>query len=206
MAEEKRSATDILLSMEATLNTLNQRVQNTEYLLKALLGKTNKTASISPSSESQFVVNKDNFENRPKTNRFSEMAASQGVPLNDHEIISSSGISEEMSESAVRGSSRGQRGAKPKGPKTSVSQTINCGNSPVFLANIEVFDENNELISNTRTNTKGRWLSALYPGNYNVHILKRYPPDSGKKPIDTSYQITVPSSDKPLELDSHVVE
>jgi hypothetical protein len=205
MAEEKRSATDILLSLESKINTLEQRSQNTEYLLKALLGKTNKAVSVSTPSESQFVVNKDNFENRPKTNRFSEMAESQGVSLDDHEMISSFGISE-MSESAVRGSSRGQRGAKPKGSKTSVSQTINCGNSPVFLANIEVFDENNELISNTRTNTKGRWLSALYPGNYNVHILKRYPPDSGKKPIDTSYQITVPSSDKPLELDSHVVE
>ena len=41
---------------------------------------------------------------------------------------------------------------------------------------------------------------ALEPGEYQVHVSKRYPPDSGKESIDTLYRINVPPSDKPLEL------
>ena len=86
--------------------------------------------------------------------------------------------------------------------KSSISQVLkNDDDTPLFLANVEVFDENGELINQTRTNTKGRWLMALSPGDYQVHVLKRYPADSGKVSIDTMYPISVPSSDKPLELD-----
>ena len=108
-----------------------------------------------------------------------------------------------MTESSVRGSSRGQRGKKPiKVTKTSVTQVLNIGNDPLFLASVEVLDiSGDELISQTRTNTKGRWLAALAPGDYQVHVIKRFPPESGKKSIDTVYPINVPPSDEPLELD-----
>lgn len=212
MVEDKRSATDILLSLESKVITMEKRVQNIEYLLKALLGKNNKSQSIPPATLSlsqtaqrtiqNDVINKDNFEDRPKTNRFEEMAASHGVKLGTYEEASSG----EMEEAPIRSLSRGQRGPKKSGSKTSVSQILSSGNSPVFLANIEILDDNNELVSQTRTNPKGRWLMALAPGDYQVHVTKRYPPDSGKASIDTMYQINVPPTDKPLELDPFMLE
>jgi len=213
--EDKRLATDILLSIEAKLMTLDKRIQNSEYLLKSLLSKANSASSSvtkstpprAPQTDFQSdVINKDNFENRQRTNRFSEIAANQGVDLDNTFIARPSDMEPgEMIESSLRAPSRGQRGPKPKGPKASVSQTLSNGNNPLFLASIEVLDSNDELVSQTRTNPKGRWLMALTPGDYQVHVVKRFPPDSGKSSIDTTYQISVPVSDKPVELDPYSV-
>lgn len=217
--EDKRAATDILLSIEAKLITLDKRIQNSEYLLKNLLGKANKAQSVPPPVSSTVipkmaapypidVINKDNFESRPKTNRFSEIAASQGLDLDDLPntyVAKPADDGGDMVEASKRGPSRGQRGLKP-GPKSTVTQVLNRGNEVLFLANIEVLDGNNELVSQTRTNNKGRWMMSLAPGDYQVHLTKRFPPDSGKKSIDTSYQISIPPSDIPLELDPFVVD
>jgi hypothetical protein len=204
--EDKRSATDILLSIEVKLNILDQRIQNSEYLLKSLLSKANKTQSIPPQPTVQSNINKENFENRPKTNRFFEMAQDQGVDLDNPKAIYKPVESSEMVESESRAPTRGQRGQKPNGgAKISVSQILSRGNDPLFLASIEILDLNDELIGQTRTNNKGRWMQALSPGEYQVHITKRFPPESGKKPIDTMYNINVPSTDKPYELDPHIV-
>lgn len=204
MAEDKRTATDVLLAVEARLISVEKRFQSVEFLLKALLGKLNKSpslpppgASVPPSTSSirSDVINKDNFDSRPRTNVFAEMAASQGIQVEASDELG-------MTESAVRSASRGQRGPKSKGPKVSVSQVLNRGSDPLFLANVEVLDTNNELVGQTRTNPKGRWLMALSPGNYLVHVTKRFAPESGKMSIDNSYQIKVSPSDKPLELDA----
>jgi hypothetical protein len=207
--EDKRAATDILLSIENKLNTLEKRIQNSEFLLKTLLGRTNKipsTPQVSNLISSEEVINKDNFENRLKTNKFSEIAAKQGIDIDNLSNIQSIESGSDMVEASVRGVSRGQRGSKSKGPKSSVSQILNYGNDVLFLANVEVLDVNNELVSQTRTNNKGRWLLSLAPGDYQIHVTKRYSPDSGKKSIDKAYQISVPPSDKPLELDPFVID
>lgn len=205
--DDKRTATDILLSIESKLIELDGRVKNQEFLLKTLLGKTNRVASIPPPSVSKQypdVINKDNFDNRRKTNAFSEIASEQGIDV-DSSSISRSYDANNMVEASVRLSSRGQRGPKSKGQKSAVSQILMNGNSPLFLANIEVMDVNDELVSQTRTNTKGRWIMSLAPGDYQVHVSKRFPADSGKKPIETTYPISVDSSDSPIELDSFLI-
>lgn len=237
--DEKRSATDILLDIEARMGVMEKRQQNSENLLKILLARLNAALNGAqpqpqqpqqPAPQPQVqqpvtrTVNKDNFESRPKTSKFSEAAASHGLDVEDDievldpfETFSNSQIEEEivakplppvvkqsdhdtMTEAPSRGNSRGQRGPKTLTTKCSVSQDLSRDDSPVFLANIELLDENGSLVNQTRTNTKGRWMMALAPGNYQVHVLKRFPPDSGKKPIDVTYPIVIPPSDKPLEL------
>lgn len=246
MDEEKRTATDILLSVESRLTTLEKRIQNSENLLKILLGRLNVimasgsvgqkpnesiSPSISVSNETKIpgipsipnpnkipfqasvaepkVVNKDNFENRPKTSKFTEAAASYGIEIDDEQDQDPQESQEskypkedDLVASPGRANSRGQRGPKNNTPKVSVSQIVrNENNDPLLLANVEVFDSNGSFINQTRTNTKGRWLLALAPGDYQVHILKRSASDPGKDPIETMYPITVPPVDKPLELD-----
>ena len=228
VSEDKRTATDILLSIENKLNILEGRVKNSEGLLKILLGRLNDvltpqtpTVAVQPSPvqtpriPESNVINKDNFETRPKTTKFADAAKKFNIDIEDDvedEIKEIQGIfvakpqsnvieSDDMVEASVRGSARGQRGPKNKATRSSVSQTLSAGSNPLFLANIEVFDQEGSLINKGRTNTSGRWLMTLGPGDYQVHVLKRFPPDSGKTPIDTMYQISVPLSDGPLELD-----
>jgi hypothetical protein len=227
METDKRTATDILLDLEARMGVVEKRLQNSENLLKILLSRLNAALSggTSPSTQtpaspvtqpvSPAVVNKDNFEDRPKTSEFAKMAAQQGLDVEDDDPEEETGFIDEvftaraaqppdeheLIESPTRGNARGQRGPKSEGSKQSISQVIKREDTPLYIANVEVFDENGLLINQTRTNTKGRWLMALAPGNYKVHVLKRFPPDSGKLPIDTSYPITVPPSKKPMELD-----
>lgn len=223
MATDKRTATDILLDLETRMGVVEKRLQNSENLLKILLGRLNSalsggsspqpTQSPVPQPVMSETVNKDNFDNRRKTSEFAKMAAQQGLDVEDDqedtgyidEVFTAKPAQppeeHELIEAGTRGNTRGQRGPKTEGAKSSVSQVIKRDDSPLYIANIEVFDENGLLINQTRTNTKGRWLMALAPGNYRVHVLKRFPPDSGKLPIDTSYPITVPPSKKPMELD-----
>lgn len=201
-----RTATEILLAIEASLSVLGKRVKNSETLLKLLLSQKNNPPESTqntgiPKSDPGFI-NKENFETRPKTNKFAELAAKQGIVVEAKPSdLPPDPDGTDMVEAPYRAAtSRGQR-TKPKGGKSSVSQVLSCGNSPLFLANVEILDQDGQLVSHARTNAKGRWLMALAPGNYQVHVVKRYPPESGKKPVDTMYQIKIPLLDKPMELD-----
>lgn len=226
----KRTATDILLSIEFRLDTLERRVQNGENLLKIMLGRLNEalagaqtsqasqsviSPSQQPTSYPRQVVNRDNFDDRPKTSEFAKQASQFGMDVEDDapqriektflakphdeaELIDHDELIEGPGRSAA---TRGQRGPKSKGAKASVSQVLSTGEAPLFLANVEIFDATGQLVNQARTNTKGRWLMALGPGEYQVHVSKRFPPDSGRVPVDTTYQISVPPANKPLELD-----
>jgi hypothetical protein len=205
--EDKRTATDILISLECQINLLSNRIRNSENLLKLLLAKINGQNTISGNSvaqpiltekvEQETVINKDNFNNRVKTSKFTELAKANGIEIKDTDISSNSSG---MKEADVRGTARGQRGPKSNASKSSVSQLLNDGTTPLFLANIEVLDENGELVNQTRTNTKGKWLMTLAPGKYDVHVSKRFPSESGKKSIDNTHSIEVFPSDGPVEL------
>jgi len=203
----ERTATEILLAIEASLSVLEKRVQNSENLLKLLLSQRNNVATpVAPPQSDTGFINKDNFDTRPKTNKFATLAAKQGVAVDTDEMVAKGSDlppdpeGADMVEAPYRASNvRGQK--KTKSNKSSVSQVLSCGNSPLFLANVEILDNNGQLISHARTNAKGRWLMALAPGSYQVHVVKRYPPESGKKPVDSTYQIKIPLLDKPMELD-----
>lgn len=218
MSNNKRSTTDIILNLETTMNGLSKRFNNIENLLKVLLNNINNINS--PSTQHSIVnsktgpVNKDNFNYRDRTNKFAELADKHGVDVDDEfpstidDVIEarpselpSDPSGEDMLEAPSRKPSRGQRGNVKTSTKSSVSQVLyREEGSPLFLASIEVLDTTGVLINQTRTNPKGRWLMALAPGEYQVHVLKRFPADSGKESIDTSYRINVPPSDKPMEL------
>src|SRR5690606_21308963 len=121
-----------------------------------------------------LVINKDNFEFRKKTNKFSEIAKSAGINI-EEEIIDK------------ESKNKTSRISRNKQSKYSVSQFITDNDYPVYLANVEIYDTNNKLLNQTRTNTKGKWLMALSPGDYKVHISKSFSKESGKNLIDQIY-------------------
>lgn len=198
-----RTATEILVDIENRLITLEKRDINIETLLKLLLAKFNKSPSLIPQAIKDVSIENSVVVPSVKSSVFEKMAADFGIDLNSNQnIVPVVSNTEAMVEAEVRGTVRGQRGVKTvDNSKASVSQNVTKNNLPVLLANVEIFDLNGELVNKTRTNPKGRWLSPLAPGEYKVHIQKEYPADSGRGSVDTTYQINVPRSDKPLELE-----
>ena len=198
-----RTATEILVDIENRLISMDKRDINIETLLKLLLAKFNKNPSMIPQSIKDVSIESSVVVPSVNNSVFERMAADFGIDINSsQDIIPVASNPEAMVEADVRGTVRGQRGVKAvDNSKASVSQNITKNNLPVLLANVEIFDLNGELVNKTRTNPKGRWLSPLAPGEYKVHIQKEYPADSGRGSVDTTYQINVPRSDKPLELE-----
>lgn len=216
----ERSAIDILLELEQKVDALSRRYGNVENLLKVLLNNINNGHVPKPQEAATKSVkitgpiNKNNFDQREKTSKFVDLANQQGLDVEDDEVptrletvikarpsdLPPDPSGEDMVEAPSRGASRGQRGAKTSA-KLSVSQVLfREEGQPLFLASVEVLDESGVLINQTRTNPKGRWLMALAPGEYQVHVLKRFTQDSGKETVDLTYKINIPPSDKPMEL------
>jgi predicted phage tail protein len=181
----EKTVTEVIVQLQSSVATLDGRIANIEYLLKCLLKKANESEAPVSQAVKQPVeklleyptaINKENFDTRPKTSVFAEMASKAGVEV------------------------EGQVSRPKNEKKSSVSQTIKREDAPLFLATVEIFDDNDLLVNQTRTNTKGRWLASLAPGNYKVHVVKNFPADSSKKPIDKFYMIEVFSTEKPVDL------
>lgn len=69
----------------------------------------------------------------------------------------------------------------------------------VFMAEVEVYDENKNIITKLRTTAAGKWQVPLAPGKYFVSIFKR---ESGaRKRLDYQSSFIVTESTTPIELE-----
>jgi hypothetical protein len=68
----------------------------------------------------------------------------------------------------------------------------------VFLADVEVFNDNKESIFKTRTNGIGKWMASLPLGNYQVLVKKRE--SITKVSMEVSQNIMVDGTVSPLDL------
>lgn len=83
-----------------------------------------------------------------------------------------------------------------------VSQVLLDENSkPVALATVKITDNNGKVVKTVRSNVSGKWVSALKPGEYEIHALRKFVSDSSKKPLELKYKITVKSGISKLELE-----
>jgi hypothetical protein len=223
---DDRKATDVLLDLEKKLDDMLRFQRNMDNNMKILLSQVNmfmnkaKSNTVKESvvensnntnSEFSGIINSQNFDNRPKTNKFVQMAAAQGIEIDDakstqqrivtHNTSPEYSGDELLEASPRKVSPRGSRGPKTTSNKSTVSQELKkADGQPLFLASVEILNEDGSVEKQTRTNPKGKWMAALSPGNYTVRVIKFFAPDSGYKPIDTSYQIQVSQADAPLEL------
>lgn len=117
-------------------------------------------------------------------------------------------LMEEVIHTGQRRTTRGGQGGDSSTKKVAVSQRITFPNgTAVFLATITIFDlqaaqekKKQTPIKRIRTNSHGRWLTSLDPGEYRVHVLKRLGAETKKPPIELNFKIQVPESDSPVEL------
>lgn len=216
MSEEKQSATDLLLSLERKIDLILKYYKNMDNNLKLVLNQINSQKSENVTivdkkvsiPEELKVINKDNFENRIKTNKFEEFAASRG--------IDASSETEEESDDKLLDSPSGrgnlsQRGVKAvtkTGGKSVITQSIiNKDGNNLYLASVEITDAvTGDLIKQCRTNTAGKWMAQLQPGDYTVKITKQFPAEKNMAPINVTYNVTTPPSLKPMELNPFIIK
>lgn len=74
----------------------------------------------------------------------------------------------------------------------------------IYMANVEVFDANQKLVKQVKTNQAGKWLAPLAPGEYQIKISKGA--NALKQKVEVSYMVTIPNQDSTVDLGTKVVE
>jgi hypothetical protein len=212
---DKRSASDIILALESKVDNLSRYVINIDSTIKILLGRINE---LSKNLENIKAVDHSNIiqEKLPPKGNFEKMAEKFGIavepsaaipqiiakPTGNSQLKTPDPDGDEIIEelSGRNSAIRGQR-VQTKSVKSSISQQLLKEDGGIlFLANVEIINKKGELVKQTRTNMKGRWMAALDPEEYTVKVTKRFS-DGNQRPIEKSYEIKVPPSDSPMELD-----
>jgi len=187
MATKKaKKASEVILELAVKVNSVVSYIQNVDNNIKIILNKLNKIdAALTLDVPPPALV-------QSKPSEYDEYG---------HPVLVESAVPADR-----RRVSRTDQHADVK--KVSVSQQIFYPNgSPVFIGSVEIlqeiFDHNKKetktkLIKQTRTNATGRWIAALSPGKYIIHIVERG--DGKSKPVEWRYEETIPTSDNPVEL------
>lgn len=77
-------------------------------------------------------------------------------------------------------------------------RVVDSSGKSIFLADVEIFDENNQSKAKTRTNGNGKWSASLPIGNYKIVIKKR---DSlTKEGKEILQQVQIDGTKTPMEL------
>jgi len=72
---------------------------------------------------------------------------------------------------------------------------------PVSLASVEITDPSGKVVNKSRTNNVGRWQVLLAPGDYTVHVLRRYIKGQEEgEVVEYNQPIRVVPSEKKLEI------
>jgi hypothetical protein len=202
---EDRKISDVVLSIEGKLDKLLGLFRNIDNNNKIIIDKINKLGQPKINKKYETDGTQINLKDKDFVGAIPGMSTPDSMfatPAQENIDDLLSPNRELLEETVPKGIRRDLR--KPVDPKKNkkitVSQQILLPDGKgVFLAGVEISDAAGEIIKQTRTNAKGRWMAPLLAGEYMVHILKRQN-ETLKVPIELRYKITIPESEKPLEL------
>lgn len=213
-----RKASEVLLDLENRVSILAGLVQNIDNNVKLLLDRMNRQARPQPQQPQQQPPPAPQQPEmwQPKRQAVSAEAPDLPKPQSPGRLIARPvteqpyelddyGKPELMEEVVHRGKRRDLRqpADNSQSKKVAVSQQLLFPDGKaIFLASVEILDGHGQLVKQTRTNSQGRWLAPLDPGDYTVHILKRMGADSKKPPVEMRFQVQIPESGTPVELPS----
>ena len=205
MSEEKvRKASDIILALEAKVESLTRQLSNIDNNIKLILNRLSnnntKQPSIIPEPPVTEVVAakkpllpglKPNVVLGPSGLQFqNETATTQQLTKSSKEKIEEK---EDFDFTQVVST------PPVSGRKVAVQQRITYPDGKnICLANVELKSSNGEVIKKLRTNAMGKWIAVLEPGNYTVSIMKSA--NKNNQDVELTFPISVPESDRPIEL------
>jgi hypothetical protein len=216
MSTEKKIS-DIIFDMQTKINQLVGLYTNMDNNIKIILNRLNTQSKNNNLTENKQAIRSAGSLSVSAIGVAPAVKLPPGPPIKepepefDNDVLVARPFDEsfddderELIEEVIpKGKRRDLR--KPadstQGTKVAVSQQIQYNSGKVlFLANVEIIDvSSGQIVKQTRTNQKGRWIAPLDPGEYLIHISKRQV-DKNKLPVELRYKIAVPNSSGPLEL------
>ncbi len=207
----KRPLEEVVIALEGKVNKLLSLFSNIDYTNKLLLNQVNQMTqalqtpiteeeqtALSPTAATKIA---QKIEALPQEDYSSTPGVMEGTKMGFEPSDFDDAGNPVLQEVTVpKGSRRGDR--KPKGgaPRIAVSQKIIFPDgNPLFLGAVVIKDKTGALVKQTRTNSQGRWVAGLSPGEYSVTIFKRGG-EGGTEAVDLDYLINVPPSEKPVEF------
>jgi len=207
---DDRKATEVLLAIEQRVARLEGFMQNMDNLLKIILNRVNSGATPPAPPVDGAAEAMRKFDERPKTNFFAQMRAQAGIaeeaPRQDVSSGPSIGEDDELvTDPLPQGQKRGGRVETSTGDRVRVTQHVTMNDQPILMAVVEVFHKYAKttegeplLVGGGRTKPRGRWMAALSPGEYVVHVMRR-PTETNKRAIDVTYELSVPPANEDYE-------
>ncbi|HVI41871.1 MAG TPA: hypothetical protein VM577_14570 [Anaerovoracaceae bacterium] len=221
----ERKASDVLLELEKKVDQILQYLKNIDFNNKLILERLNKApvesakpiaAAPPPAPQRKMPSAGPYVPPTPPTAVAPAGKAPAGKtlmtkPVTDyefHEVLDDGEnhqIHEDLQPKLGR---RDIRTPMQQDKKTQVQQKIMYPDGKnVILASVEIFTLipdgkgklEKKLVKQTRTNSSGKWLAALDPGKYSIHIFKTA--TTNKPVVEQAYEVEIPLSDAPLELE-----
>lgn len=178
---ETRKVSDILLSLEEKIIVLMKSISLNEMNNKLILDRLNKLVSQQITANKENIITPIMVVDKPTPTTPIEMAKTppklKRQPVNN--------------QSAEKNKS-----------KIPVAQRItNAQGKDVFMADVEIYDDKNDLIEKIKTNTIGKWQAYLQPGNYIIKISKIINPET-KERLEKIQEIKIDAEMKSSQLSS----
>jgi hypothetical protein len=199
MSNEQRKASDIIVELEAKIDTLSRHIQNIDNNIKLILNRlsqnnTIKTPSLPPDSNEISGVKKSNLpEIYP--NVVAGYYGSEEIKSDNIQPIKK--VEEEKDFDFPQVET--ENSTTTPGRKVAVQQRITYSDGKnICLANVEIKNASGVSIKKLRTNAMGKWIAVLEPGNYIVSVLKSA--NKTNPDVELSNSVVIQESDRPIEL------
>lgn len=198
---EERKATDVILDMEKKLDHIVKQLEVLDLNFKLILNKLNQ-----PPPKPFF---------KPPSIESVDVPVSASQPKHQQSLKSKLQIALENAEKNDPGDDQipvennlvgVKRTAKyiPEERKVPVQQRVTYSDTKsVTSANVEIYDTNNTLVRQVKTNQAGKWMTSLPPGNYSVKVTKFQ--TNIKPKVESVFSISVTESDSGVELETKIV-
>lgn len=217
MTEEKK-VTEVIQEIKSEVSEILNHIKNMDFKYTLLLDRLNKliTSQTVPSKilpqQSISVDNaemifpeyhppaqKSPFEQTTNLKSKIQLALEQAQKEQDE----SEQLSVEKHQDGKRRNLRQHAETQIRQIPTQQRITYSDG-KPVFMAGVEIYDVNQNLVKQTKTNQVGKWLAPLAPGEYLVKINKGSGPLKPK--VELSYRVAIPNQDSTVDLGTKMVE
>lgn len=221
MENGSRKATDVLLELEAKINSILGFVKMQDQNMKILSNKLNTILEAQRQLLQQKVISQPKIEVSNSTPIPTTNNSERQIIINPENTIPV-----QQSPQGFRRTSRQEGITEPKPvakappaeilmPKQEIvpqeqtkeiqnlipviQRVVDRNSKSIFLAEVEILDaSNNNKVSKTRTNGTGKWTASLPAGKYCVLITRR--DTMTKEEVKISQDIIVDGKSSPLSL------
>lgn len=216
---EPRKATDVLLALEAKVDTLSKLMYSLDLNIKMLMNKMNaisgsQQAMLMPQVQPMFAADPDREVVQTSQQEVIPLANKMQDFTGHRRTARAESYADDTAAMAVdpRAPMRPEVQATKQlidtanaGKKIPVVQRVSdSSGKDLFMAKVSIFDMNDKSVFETKTSAAGKWQSLLAPGKYKVKIVKT--DTATKKQIEAMQEITVKDGNSVLTLPTAIIK